>query len=77
MTGQPLANYSVSTTINVTSAYDSPQQAANKNVTVTSDPQGRYKLSGLPAGKYRIDARSAEHFGTQITRRITLAGHYS
>jgi protocatechuate 3,4-dioxygenase beta subunit len=76
-TGEPVPDYVVSTYTNVTWAngaiYMSP---ASKEVQSTSDAQGHYRLSGLPPGKYVLDARSAKGATPQrISKNITLAGH--
>lgn len=74
-TGQPLAHYNVSTDINVTWLNDTVlQNAQTKQVKSVTDEQGRYKLSDLPPGPYRIDARSAEDFTSGRQKRITLSG---
>jgi hypothetical protein len=63
-TGQPLANFIVTTSLS------NPY----REVQSTTDAQGRYQLAGLPPGKYRIDAHGAEHFLPQTTRFATVAG---
>jgi len=63
VSGQPLPDYIVST--------DAP---GNREVRATTDAQGRYRLSNLPPGPYRISARHPQHFGEQVTRRLALAG---
>jgi protocatechuate 3,4-dioxygenase beta subunit len=74
-TGRPLANYSVSTEVNATWVNDAIYMSnRTKQVKSVTDDSGRYKLSGLPAGPYRIEARSAQAFGSAKTRRITVAG---
>lgn len=74
-TGKPLANYNVSTYVNVTWLGDNVTMANNsKQVNSVTDEQGRYRLTGLPPGPYSIMARSAESFGSISERRVTLAG---
>ena len=74
-TGQPLANYSVSTEVNATWVNDTIVQSRDtRSVQSTTDAQGRYRLSDLPAGEYRIMARSGERFGSMLTKRVTVAG---
>jgi hypothetical protein len=62
--GRPLPNYSVSTSV------------GQKDVSSTTDEQGRYRLSDLPPGLYRIDARNSQGAGFigVVTRHITTAG---
>lgn len=56
--GKPLANYAVSTMLNVRWVGNTVVQSANtKDVSSTTDSSGRYKLAGLPTGTYRITAR--------------------
>ena len=75
VTGQPLANYNVSTFTNSTWVADTIfQTSQTRQVNSVTDANGRYKLSDLAAGPYRIEARSAEGFGANRTRRVTLAG---
>ena len=74
-TGHPLANYSVSTDVNATWVDDTiVPSRETRSVESTTDAQGRYRLSDLPAGEYRILARSAESFLSMVTRRVTVAG---
>jgi hypothetical protein len=74
-TGQPLANYTVSTSINVTYVGDTViQTRATKDVTSITDSSGRYKLLDLPTGEHRIEARDAQRFGSSLTRHITTGG---
>lgn len=68
-TGRPLADYVVSTDIRSTGA-----NSKSKQVVSTTDQSGRYRLSDLPPGEYRLDATEAQHFGTQLIKRVTLAG---
>ncbi|MGD0870473.1 MAG: carboxypeptidase regulatory-like domain-containing protein [Bryobacteraceae bacterium] len=74
-TGQPLANYTVSTWSGATYIGDTMiQTQATKNVQATTDSSGRYKLLDLPPGEHRIEARDAQRFGPGVTRHITTAG---
>ena len=62
ITGKPLANYSVSTNINATWVNNTfVSNSSTKEVKSTTDESGRYKLSDLPPGNYRISARDAQH----------------
>jgi protocatechuate 3,4-dioxygenase beta subunit len=73
-TGKPLANYNVSTYVGATWINDTIIMGRAKQVNSVTDEQGRYKLSDLPPGPYRIEARSAEDFSSSRTKRITLSG---
>lgn len=74
-TGQPLANYTVSTSINVTWVGNTViQNKSTKDVNATTDSSGRYKLVDLPPAEYRIEARDAQRFGSSVTRHVTTAG---
>ncbi len=64
VTGQPLANYTVSTSVS----------GRDKDVTSTTDPSGHYKLMDLPPGAYRISARNAQHFGRELVRYVAVSG---
>ena len=76
VTRQPLRDYTVSTQVNATWVGNTIlMNASTREVSSTTDQQGRYKLSDLPAGEYRIDARNAQRFGSQTTKHIALAGH--
>ncbi len=76
ITGKPLANYIVSTYTNVTWVGDTvTETAATKQVQSTTDSSGRYRLSDLAPGLYRLDAQNAQRFGPGLERRVTLAGH--
>jgi len=76
VTGQPLRDYTVSTQVNATWLGNTIlMNAKTREAIATTDQQGRYKLSDLPAGEYRIDARNAQRFGSQKTKHIALAGH--
>lgn len=58
-TGQPLANYTVSTFVNATWVGDTiVQNSGTKDVSSTTDSSGRYKLTDLPPGSYRVMARA-------------------
>ena len=61
-TGQPLADYGISTA------------AQAKYFRGQSDVQGRYKLSDLPPGSYRLAVRAPGLVMPRMTRTITLAG---
>ena len=74
-TGQPLADYTVSTWLGTTYYNNTMiQSKASKEVKTTTDASGKYKLTDLPAGAYRIEARDAQRFGSSLTRHITTAG---
>lgn len=75
-TGQPLADYLVSTSVSATWSGDTIFTNANtRTVQSTTDGQGRYRLADLPPGAYRISVRSGKaSFLNQLTRHITLAG---
>ena len=76
VTGEPLRDYTVSTQVNATWVGNTIlTNAKTREAIATTDQQGRYKLSDLPAGEYRIDARNAQRFGRQMTKHIALAGH--
>jgi hypothetical protein len=75
VSGEPLAGYNVSTYTNVTWVGDSIfMSPTHKEVKSVTDAYGRYKLSGLPPGPYRIEAGNAAVFGNSMTKRVTLAG---
>jgi hypothetical protein len=75
VTGQPLANYTVSTFVNVRWVGDTVMQNKNtKNVTSTTDSSGHYKLTDLPPDSYRISARNAQHFAGELTRHVVVNG---
>jgi hypothetical protein len=73
--GKPLADYTVSTYINATYVGDvffsSPEA---KQVSATTDAQGRYKLSDLPPGDYRITAQPPRSFAGRLTRHLSING---
>jgi len=60
-TGQPLAKYSV-------------YSFQGKGWESTTDESGRYRLADIPAGSFQFSARAAERFGSETTKRVTLAG---
>ena len=64
VTGQPLANYTVSTTV----------KGREKDVTSTTDSSGHYKLMDLPPGGYRLSANNAQHFGRELVRHVAVNG---
>jgi hypothetical protein len=74
-TGKPLANYNVSTYVGATWINDTIIMGRAKQVNSVTDEQGRYKLSDLPPGPYRIEAGSTGDFNSRRERRITLSGH--
>jgi len=75
ITGQPLANYTVSTFVNVTWIGDMVLQSSNtRQASSTTDSSGRYKLTDLPPGAYRIMARDAQHPGDFLTRYVAVSG---
>lgn len=64
-TGRPLDKYNVAT------------YSGGKQMNTVTDEQGRYRLSGLPAGDYQLDARNSQGsggFAGTVSRRITIAG---
>jgi len=74
-TGTPLPNYNVSTYVGATWINDTILMGRQtKQVKSVTDEQGHYKLSDLLPGSYRIEAASAEDFGTRRQKRITLTG---
>ena len=76
VTGEPLANYNVSTDIGVTWVGNAVFQSRNmREVKSVTDESGRYQLSGLPPGTYRISASNSESPGLSgLERRITVGG---
>lgn len=73
--GKPLAEYTVSTYINANFVGDAINMTAEtRQVTATTDAQGRYKLSDLPPGDYRITAAPPRSFTGRQVRHITVAG---
>lgn len=76
VTGQPLRDYTVSTNVNATWVGNMIlMNASTREVSSTTDQQGRYKLSDLPTGEYRIQVRDARRSGSPATKNIVLAGH--
>ena len=73
-TGQPLANYNVSTYVDVTWIGDTLVVGQGKQVKSVTDDKGRYRISDLPPGPYRIDCRNAESFGSSMTKHVTMSG---
>jgi hypothetical protein len=76
-TGNPLAHYVVSTEIHsIWFGNAIVQSPSSRTVQSTTDETGKYRLSGLPAGDYRITVIHSERgFRSMITRNIALAGH--
>src|ERR1017187_467886 len=74
-TGTPLANYNVSTYVGATWINDTILMGQSKPVNSVTDEQGRYKLTDLPPGSYRIQAASAEDFTSLREKRITLSAY--
>ncbi len=76
VSGQPLADYSVSTYTNAKWGDNQSirRSASTREVQSTTDAQGRYRLSDLPSGEYSVTARQLRSFRQRTTRRITLAG---
>jgi hypothetical protein len=59
-TGQPLAGYTVSTYVGATWIANAIQMNSGiKQVQVTTDESGRYRLADLPAAPYRLSARTS------------------
>jgi hypothetical protein len=76
VTGQLLADYTVSTYVNATWVGGTILMSSSaREMMATTDQQGRYRLGDLPPGQYRIHARNAQRFGSQVTKNITLTGH--
>ena len=75
ITGKPLAGYNVSTFVHGVWLNDMIIQNRDTfQAQAVTDAQGRYRLSDLPPDIYRIEVRSRE-FGSNLERRITVAGH--
>lgn len=75
-TGKPLANYAVSTSINATWVNDTiVMSGETRQVSAITDEQGRYKLTDLPPGVYRIQAYDPTRMGAWTARRVTLAAN--
>ena len=70
-TGRPLAGYVVSTTVSSVPAAN----IASRDVKMTTDESGRYKLADLPAATYTITANNSRSFGSEVSKRIALNGH--
>ena len=62
-TGEPLADYVVSTTVQ------------GKYLRATSDAQGHYRLADLPLGSYQLVVRAPRIVMPRATRTITLVGN--
>jgi hypothetical protein len=72
-TGEPLENYTVSTSVHVTWVGNAVVQSADtKDVKTTTDAHGHYRLGDLPPGEYRIKAGNAP--GSGKTKHLVLAG---
>src|ERR1035437_6508931 len=68
-------NANVSTYVNATWANNALFTNANtKQVQSVTDEQGHYRIGDLPPGRYRIEARNAQTFGANATRRGTVSG---
>ena len=73
--GQPLAGYTISTYINAGWMDNTPiTSAATKEVKSTSDAAGRYKLTGLPPGSYRVRVRNPLGSPNDAVRQVTVNG---
>jgi hypothetical protein len=73
--GQPLPDYTLSTYLNASwSGEMLVTTSSTKTVSATTDPSGRYKLSGLPPGEYRIQANGPRGISGILTRSVALAG---
>lgn len=75
--GRPLPDYSVTTFVNATWVGDAVVGSRQmKDRTSVTDAQGRYRLTDLPPGPYRIFVRSTKGgFGfREITRNVQLGG---
>jgi hypothetical protein len=76
VTRQPLANYAVTTDVNVTWVDNTIHQNKDtRQVKSITNDQGHYTLSDLPSGAYRIEVNNPQSFGHPLWRQITLAGH--
>jgi hypothetical protein len=64
VTGQPMANYTVSTSV----------KGRDKDVTSTTDPSGHYKLMDLPPGGYRLSATNPQEFARELVRHVAVNG---
>ena len=75
VTGKPLANYTVSTSMNVTWVGDTVVQSkATKDVSSTTDSSGVYKLADLPPGSYRVFVTGPQRGGGNLSRRVAVNG---
>jgi Carboxypeptidase regulatory-like domain len=74
--GKPLANYLVSTDVNVTWVDNTILMSpSTKRVQAMTDDTGRYKLNGLPPGPYRVHASDPHSFGHDAVRSVALPGN--
>jgi hypothetical protein len=72
-TGTPIAEVVVSVTINSRYANGTIYTSSDsKTITVLTDAQGRYRLSDLPAGVYRVWARSKDLLGASGAKMVNL-----
>jgi Carboxypeptidase regulatory-like domain len=75
VTGKPLAGYNVSTDVGVTWNNNTiVMNSSSKQVKSITDENGRYRLGDLPPGTYRIQARDAQSFSGNLTKRVAIAG---
>ncbi len=75
VTGRPLADYMVSTYVNVTWTGDVLNSSPDmRQVSATTDAQGRYRLSDLPPGEYRVTAQPPRSFASRVTRSLMVRG---
>jgi Carboxypeptidase regulatory-like domain len=73
--GKPLPNYMVSTDVNATWVDNAIlTSSATRRRQVMTDDNGRYKLSDLTPGPYRVHANNPQSFGHEVTRSVTLPG---
>jgi hypothetical protein len=74
-TGAPLKDYRVSTYVNVVWVNGGVNMSpTTKQIVSTTDQQGHYKLSDLPAAQYHVQAQSAQGFAENLNRIVTVAG---
>ncbi len=72
-TGTPIADVTVSVTINSRYANGTVyMRSDSKEIRVLTDPQGRYRLSDLPAGVHRVSARSKDILGASGAKMVNL-----